>query len=177
METLGVALLFLLLIVPAVARATGIEDFYGRYEGSAVGVGDADAAPRRLDVEIRPTPNGFNLTWQTASAAEGGGSKDKRYSIDFRRTDRPDVFASEMRTNLFGQRVPLDPMKGDPFLWARLIGRTLTVNGLLIHPDGSYDILTYERTLTDEGIKLKFTRRRDGEPLRTIEGFLRRVAP
>ena len=170
---LWAALLVMLAIAPA--SAAGIADFYGRYEGTGRTVGDADAPARRLDVEIQPTPNGFNLTWETATTTEDGEGKEKRYSIDFRRTERPDVFASEMRTNMFGQRVPLDPMKGDPFLWARLVGPTLTVTGLLIYPDGSYDLLTYARTLTDKGLDLKFTRRRNGEAVRTIEGSLRRV--
>ncbi len=174
---LWAALLVMLAIAPSSATAAEIADFYGHYEGTGRMVGDASAPPRQLDVDIRPTPNGFNLTWETSTAAGDGEGKEKRYSIDFRRTDRPDVFASEMRTNMFGQRVPLDPMKGDPFLWARLVGPTLTVTGLLIRPDGTYDLLTYARTLTEKGLDLRFTRRRDGEAVRTIEGSLHRVKP
>ena len=45
---------------------------------------------------------------------------------------------------------------GDGFVWARIADQTLTVNVMLVRPDGSYAIQTYDRTLSGTGMALKF---------------------
>jgi hypothetical protein len=77
---------------------------------------------------------------------------------------------------MFGNRVPMDPLSGDPFVWCRIAGRTLTVYALLINDAGRYDLQIYDRTLVDEGLELKFTRLREGDPPRVLTAFLERVA-
>ena len=67
-------------------------------------------------------------------------------------------------------------MKGEPYAWARVEGRKLSVFVLTIDTDGGYDIQTYDRTLTDDdNLELQFTRIRNGEVLRTVEAELTRV--
>ncbi len=83
---------------------------------------------------------------------EGGQTeKRKAYTIAFQPTQRPGVYSSAMRANVFGERVPMDPFKGDPFVWARLSGKTLSVYALIILADGGYDLQIYDRTLTPDG--------------------------
>ena len=77
-----------------------------------------------------------------------------------------------MRTNVFGQAVPLDPLKGDPYVWARIEGDALRVHALIIRQDGGYELQIYNRVLTTTGLELSYSRIRDGEVLRTVDGTL-----
>ena len=61
---------------------------------------------------------------------------------------------------MFGHFTPLDPMAGEPYLWAHLSDDTLTVQALLITEDGGYEIQTYERRLAPHGLDLTFPCRR-----------------
>ena len=77
--------------------------------------------------------------------------------------------------DMFGNRVPLNPMAGEPYVWARIAGSTLSVFFLLITDNGSYDMQVYHRTLTAAGLDVHYTRFSEGEALRTIEAVLRRI--
>ena len=69
----------------------------------------------------------------------------------------------------------LNPLKGDPYVWARQEGGTLTVYAMVITEDGSYEMQQYDRKLTEDGLDLAFSRIRDGEQLKVIKGTLKRV--
>ncbi len=71
---------------------------------------------------------------------KGGKAKRKSCSIDFRKTKRGDIHQSAMRKDVFGNRALNDPLKGEPYVWARMRGDTLTVYALIVTPDGSYDM-------------------------------------
>jgi hypothetical protein len=163
------------------AATVSIQAFYGAYEGESISVSDEnlgsdeDLGKRDLAIAIVPRKNGFNLTWTTVTYAEGSSASRKTYSIDFVPTRRGNIYASAMRTDLFGNRVPLNPLEGDPFVWATLHGKTLTVYALLITPAGGYEMQTYHRTLTSQGLRLEFSRVRNGSPLRFITGTLVRI--
>jgi hypothetical protein len=175
---LAVVVFLLAAVVPMPSRAgeqLPISAFFGHFVGQSVDGDDQLVSPRDLSVTIGPVADGFNVSWDTTTRDAGGEARSKHYSIDFQRSDRPDVFRSGMRTDMFGHRVPLDPMSGDPFVWARLTGRTLTVYALLIRPDGGYEMQTYERTRTPNGLDLTFIRSRDGGATRTIHGVLKQV--
>jgi hypothetical protein len=79
-----------------------------------------------------------------------------------------------MRKDLFGQAVPLDPLEGDPYVWARIDGDTLSVHALLITETGGYELQAYNRTLIEGGLRLEYSRVRDGKVLRTVTGVLTR---
>lgn len=169
-------------IVPARAASapvapTGFEAFFGTYKGQTILEGDGVVTTRDLDVAIAPTDRGFNVSWTTTTLGRDGATKRDGYSIDFEQTRRPGIFASQMRTNMFGNRVPLDPLRGDPFVWARIADTTLTVYALLITDNGSYEMQTYHRTLQDGGLALRFFRFREGETVRTVTASLRRIKP
>ena len=83
-------------------------------------------------------------------------------------------FATD-RANVFQGAVEVDPLAGWPFVWARIKDRTLTINSLLVHDDGSYEMQTYDRTLSDAGMTLYFTRVRDGKLVRSVSGTLVKV--
>lgn len=162
---------------PILAADKDIGAFFGTYAGGTIRRGPAAVSPRDLQVTIRATEDGFNVSWQTAIYDQAGETRQKSYSINFRPTERPGIFSSQMRPNKFGSMVPHDPFKGDPFIWARLIGDTLTVYALHITDKGGYEMQVYDRTLTPEGMMVHFTRLREGQLILDIEGLLHRVGP
>lgn len=155
--------------------AVGIEAFYGTFSGRGVSMSGGEAAPRDLSVTIAPGPeSGFVVSWMTVVRSGDGEETRKDYNIAFRPTQRSGVYRSAMRANVFGEQVPLDPFTGDPFVWARLAGRTLTVYALIILADGGYDLQIYERTLSEQGLDLVFSRWVDGEKVTSLHAQLER---
>ena len=157
---------------PAPAAERTIKNFYGTYVGRSISTVGEGLSQRDLNVVIKKHKNGFTVDWTTVTRMADGKVKSKSYSINFRATQRSGIFASAMRNNVFGGAEPLDPLKGDPYFWAGIKGDTLTVHALLITDDGGYEMQIYERTLTEDGLLLKFSRNRDGAPLRFITGTL-----
>ncbi len=170
-------LLLLATALPARADMDDIAAFFGRYEGRGIELELGVVAQRAMTVEIGPTDDGFNVTWTTTTFGSGRGDHTKRYSVNFTDTRRENIFASQMRMNKFGGRVPLDPLKGDPLIWARLIDATLTVYAMRITAEGSYDLQVYNRTRVDGGLRLAYSRFLEGEAVRTVDGFLKKVSP
>ena len=152
-----------------------IEPFVGRYIGHDIASNDPSFSSRDAAVAIRKKGDGFIVDWSTTTHLPTGKVKRKSYSIHFRPTNRGSIFASAMRKNKFGAPVPLDPLKGEPYVWARIVDKTLTVYALLVTDEGGYEMQVYERTVTASGLELLFTRIRDGEQYRTITAKLDRT--
>jgi hypothetical protein len=162
----------------AAAANRPIADFVGEYVGhTIVGIEGPDASitARDLAVSIRQEGRGFELKWTTILRQGQGQASRKSYSIRFIPTHRPNVFSAGQRVNPFGQLEPLDPIRGDPYVWARIKDATLTVYAIVIGEDGGYEMQVYDRTLTKDGMKLRFKRTENGRTLREITGELRRV--
>lgn len=164
-----------LSIFPASADAAyEYEKFLGEYFGEGISRTDGVLTKRDLEVNIRRKGNGFVLTWISVTH-NGTKVKRKAYTIHFKPTGTSGLYGSGMRTDMFGNHVPLDPLKGEPYVWARIVGDTLFVYALLITESGGYEIQTYERTLASGGLDLKYSSVRDGVVTRTVEGKLKRV--
>ncbi len=172
----ALALLALLLAAsPEISRAHEHERFYGTFVGETADISQGSEVRRDLSVTIDGTDDGFRVEWKTVSVKSDGRRKEKAYSIDFFPSQREHIYSSAMKANLFGGRQPLDPMKGDPYVWAHFHGDTLVINALLITDDGGYEMLTYNRTLVAEGLHLEFDRIYNGEPQKRVEATLKRV--
>lgn len=151
--------------------------FFGSYEGQSISDADQGLSKRDLAVRISDAGHGaFTVEWTTVTRRADGSPNKKSYAITFKPTPRHAIYGSAMRTDKFGAAVPLDPLMGEPFVWARITGRTLTVYAILITDSGGYELQTYERTLSKTGLDLEFLRLRDGKPLRAIQGKLVRVS-
>jgi len=159
----------------APAAASDIEAFFGEFEGEAMTDYDGQLRKRDLRVKISPHPDGFTVEWTSVTKMTNGKLKRKAYAINFLPTRRKNIFRSGERKDMFGNAVPLDPLKGDPFVWARLYEDTLTVFALHVLEDGGYEMQTYARTRIPEGLALVYSRVRDGEVLRTVESTLLEV--
>lgn len=174
------ALLALVPVAGSEARAgdradVPISAFVGDYVGEAEVINaDGTKTHRNLSVQIRETKDGFSVAWTTVTHKPSGKTSEKYYEIEFRPSVRHGIYSAVMRRNLFGHGVPLDPMKGEPYVWGRIVGRTMTVYSLFIDDDGGYEIQKYDRTLAEGGLELSFARFRNGEKLKTVTTFLKR---
>lgn len=157
------------------SQAADIAPFVGDYVGSANVVdNDGTETPRDMSVSIKELKKGFNVSWTTTTYKADGRVKDQQFSIDFKQSDRSDVFSAAMKRNVFGHEVPLDPMQGEPFVWGRIEGDTLTVFSLFIDETGGYELQQYDRTLAEGGLNLSFSRFREGVKSRSVETFLKK---
>lgn len=169
----AVLVLFLIFAPPAVAH--DVSDFYGSYAGSVEVRGtDGTVETRDVSVEISEIRYGFQVRWRSVTEKENGRLKEKTYEVDFKPSDRSGIYAAAMQRNVFGHEVQQDPMKGEPYVWARLTGDTLTVFSLFITENGDYEMQQYDRSLTPDGLHLVFTSHRNGRPLRSVETELLR---
>lgn len=155
--------------------ASGIEDFLGSYTGSAEVLGpDGEPSTRDLSVEIAETKKGFSVRWSSTTEKRRGRRKEKSYHVEFVHSNRRGVFSAAMQRNLFGHEVQLDPMKGEPYVWARIEGGTLTVFSMFIYENGDYEMQQYDRSLSAEGFDLDYTAHRNGALVRQIQTTLKR---
>ncbi|GAA6157915.1 MULTISPECIES: hypothetical protein [Ruegeria] len=175
MLTFSVVALVCVTLSSQPVLADEIAPFVGDYVGSANMV-DADGGevPRDMSVSIHELKDGFNVSWKTTTYKADGRIKEQSFSIDFKESERTDVFSAAMRRNVFGHEVPLDPMQGEPFVWGRIDGQTMTVFSLFIDENGGYELQQYDRTLTEGGLNLSFSRFRNGVKSRSVETFLKR---
>ncbi|BDW89030.1 hypothetical protein [Thalassospira tepidiphila] len=170
-----VGLLCLSVITVSQARAASIEPFVGSYHGTTIEHAENELQARDLDVVIKETERGFIVDWSTVIHKPDGREKTVSLDVEFYATERADIYGSAMRSGLFGKRIPNDPLKGEPFFWARIVDKTLTIHALYINDEGGYEMQVYKRTLDDDGnLDLIFRRFRDGEQIRDVTGKLTR---
>ena len=159
------------------AYAAEYDIFIGDYAGKYIPSDGDEKRIRDLSVKIDKVKGGLNISWATTTF-NNKNPKRKKYSIDFLKTDREHVYSAAQKKNVFGGRDPLDPMKGEPYAWARIEDRSLTVFVLTIADDGGYELQTYDRILTvDDNLDVRFSRIRNGEVIKTLEVSLRRKSP
>jgi hypothetical protein len=164
------------LLAAGVAEAQGgIQRFYGAYVGEAVSATGEELDKRDISVEITPESKGFKVKWTAVIKRGRDQPRREERTITFIPSKRPDIFSSAMRTDQFGNAVPLDPLHGDPYIWARLDGAKFWMYALFVTETGGYEMQTYERTLVPGGMDLRYSRVRDGEVLRTVTGKLKKV--
>jgi hypothetical protein len=172
---LGLATSVLLLTSAARAQDAGIQRFFGNYAGEAVSESGDGLDKRDINAEITPQGKGFKVRFTVV--VKRGSDKPRRdeYTIAFVPSKRPNIYSSAMRTDVFGNAVPKDPLVGDPYMWARLDGNKLWRYALFVTESGGYEMQTYEYTLVPGGLDLRYSRVRDGEVLRTVTGKLKKT--
>lgn len=156
----------------------GIQKFFGKFVGRSISITGEGLSDRDFNVSISPhEKNGFQLDWTTVIRYTTKEPKVKSYSVKFLPyKKRPGIFYSAMRKNIFGKQAPADPLSGDPYVWAGIDDKTLTVSALYIISDGGYELQIFRRTLTENGMTSRFERHRNGVQQRLIIGELERTA-
>lgn len=168
-----ITFMWLCLVGVASAGTPAIQAFEGVYSGSAEMVNAAgETSNRDMSVEISETKDGFVVAWSTTSIRANGSINEKDYLIEFVPSERDGVFAAAMKRNVFGHEVQLDPMKGEPFVWARIQDATLSVFSLFVDEAGDYELQQFDRSLTEDGLLLDFKAVRNGETTRSVSTFL-----
>ncbi len=153
---------------------TDYSPFIGEYAGQVVFTTPTGLSKRDLQVVVRRESDGFSIEWTTETQRPDGRIKSERYFVAFKpAAGRPGFYIPTDKIDRFGARLPLNPIEGDPQLVAKIEGQTLTVYASLIADDGAHEVQTYERTLVPGGMKLKFSRVRNGEPMKAIEAELK----
>lgn len=171
-----------LLLIPILLFSGGpsfansnFENFFGRYVGAIMSDTSDKSKTRSSEVTIKAYQEGFNITWNTVSQRESGKIKKSSFSINFRPSKQADIYGSAMSKDMFGHEKPLDPLNGDPYVWAFIDGDTITVNSLLVSENGGYEIQTYERTLVDGGMALVFSRVQNGKIMKQFRGQMKKT--
>lgn len=154
-----------------------IEAFFGNYVGSARITDEREF--RDLIVSIQPSRKGFSIytstVIRTSPERASPGVKWRSETQSFIRTNAPHLYEPMLRESMFARRRHPDLMAGDTLAWASIRGRTLGVFAMNILEDGHYELRVFERTLTDLGLDLRFTRYRDGQVVRELAGTLARA--
>jgi hypothetical protein len=153
--------------------AAKISEFFGQYKGQGIAKDRQNFAFERtlrdLDTTIEPAGEaGFTVKWTTVihDLAEGGKApRETVNAMTFAPTDRPNIYKAVDSS---------DPIAKGHYAWARIDGRTLTVNVLEVGPEGQGRWQVYERRLTGDGIELTFRRLDASGALRIVSGKLRR---
>jgi len=174
---LRMILSFALFLVAVTAEAqdsdAGVAVFFGRYSGTGIvhskDADDTSMSLRNLDVEIGPSSSGgFEVRWTSLIRKFDGDVPS------YMRKGLRVSFVPTGRAGVFRERSPGNPLDGEPLIWARHEHPTLTVYQLVPSKGGGFEVLSYERTLTEEGMTLVFRRLIDGVKVRTVEGVLKR---
>jgi len=164
--------ILILLVLPGMAFAVDLQRFEGEYIGSAEFEFDGNAERRDMSTMITAKGDGFELSWTSVTYKSDGRTKEKTYTIGFVPSERENIYQSAMKSNLFGKAVPLDPLRGEPFVWARFEGDTFSVFSLFINEVGEYEIQEFHRTLVAEGLQLRFQRVHNGVAEKEIQTLL-----
>ncbi len=176
---IGVVAAFTLLSAGVLAAGTAaaqtIKDFQGHFVGIGVTrvkqvTGSVAARDRDLDVVIiAGSDGGFSLSWKTVYLyrwTKSEKSKKRFSSLTFKPTDKKNVW----RATRSG-----DPLAGRAMIWARLEGKVLSVYVVAADPAGGLSTAIYERTLTKNGMLLRFASRHNGKVVRTVNAELKRA--
>jgi hypothetical protein len=143
--------------------------FIGRYLGSGTelalpGTVQIGEPPRRMSqVEISGNDDAFTVSWSTMKLGSNFKPvpvKSSEQSLTFRRTATPNFYKAEGAA---------DVAPGQPTAWARLKGDTMTVVKMELLASGAYAVQHYERTLTQAGMDVLFTRFEDGAVVRSVK--------
>lgn len=164
-------LLLLVLFGLAGAHASDVERFAGHWRGVAIDSSDGfEVAAQELSVTFGTMEGGFELKWNTP----GGDAESARF---LESKDQPGMFSAEFSKGGFlgfFSSDELDPLAGDPLTWARTDGDTYIVYKLVINDEGGFTLDRYARTLQNDVLRLDFTRRAHGEPVRSLAARLER---
>lgn len=193
--------LFLLLAGPGHAADAAVESFFGVYQGETTYLTATGAKKRAISVSFRSYPeampgvDGVELSWTTLSKRADNTWRSKTHEAVFVPADEAGTIFVAVKSSGSAEdisrleaeedgkadgdhsakpRSPGDPRGTAPYLWGRIKENTFSVYVVVVAEDGGYEVQVYDRTLTDEGMTLVYSRNRAGEHLKLLEAFLKR---
>jgi hypothetical protein len=164
--------LFAAAMAPTRGDAEGaakIAEFFGRFVGQGIAKNrdspDFSRTLRDLDTIIEAAgEGGFTVKWTTVIRDGEGGKK----------TDNTLTFVPAGKPNVYKAADSGDPIAKGHYAWARIDGKTLTINVLEVGDEGTGRWQVYERRLTGDGMELTFRRLDASGALRIVSGKLKR---
>ena len=156
----------------------GLERFFGSYVGLAEETApDGQVKARReIDVDVGASGrDGVSVTWTNVTLVDGRRDvPGVRRRVDevllAPASPGRDLYTARAPYDPFSERHPPDAIAGEPLRWARIEGDTLRTYSVVILDDGRYELQTYDRRLTREGLDLGWRRVVDGETVRRMTG-------
>ena len=150
--------------------AAKITEFFGQFKGQGIAKDRDnkvfDRSLRLLDTVVGPAgEGGFTVTWKTIISGDGEAGKTIDNTMTFAPAGKPNVFKAVDAG---------DPIVKGHYAWARIDGRTLTINVLEVGDEGAGRWQVYERRLTGDGMELTFRRLDASGALRIVSGKLKR---
>lgn len=181
--SLGLVLAALIAYVhPTLAAADEIEPFLGTYVGTAQVLGSNGEVAEERDMDITISEErggGFRITWINVTRIDGRrdvpGVRRRVDEVVMEPGDRNGVFLEKTQRSLFERRQDVDVLEGDAMRWARIDGDSLGLFSLVVMEDGGYELQSYERILTEDGLTIEFSRVKNGMVTRRIVGRTIRV--
>ena len=163
-------------------RADHLSRFVGSYVGEAT-VEDLTSGDRRerdLDIVVVPyRKHGLRIDWITVGLVDGRrdapGVRRWSQTTLFEPAAGNGFFVEVGESNVFRERQPTVPIKGDPVRWTRVEENALNTFSFVVLEDGRYELQVYQRTLTDIGMDIRFERVVDGEVVRRATGRTVRI--
>ena len=155
------------------AESSPLKPFFGTYAGASL-MPSVEMLPRDLRVSIKPAKaDGFVIEWQTTLFKFGESQRRKSQRLEFRPTkDNPFMYQAAPPDGTAGM-APSE--NGEPFAWAYVQGKVMTIHTLTIIEKGGYVLQSYDRTLTRGGMALSFVRVRNGTVEQRLKGELERI--
>ena len=153
-----------------------IADFVGEWQGMGI-LETEDSlffSMNRRDIDVRIEGNNSRFTVEWTAVTRSGNNPD---DPEIRRESASLTFTPSDHPHVYEASTSADPLGGGVLSWARLHGETLSVYQMAILEDGGYSVATYDRTLVNNELQLRFVRLQDGQPVRQVNGQLSRVAP
>lgn len=160
---------------PVVHAGAPFERFFGQYQGESTSIPEGEVAKRNISVSISPAKKGFVVEWEAEISKAEGRSKQKGSAVSFVPAKRKNIYKSAMRRDVFGHTAPMNPLKGDPFVWAITAADTLTVYVLRVTKSGEQDLRIHKHSLTPQGMEAELIRFHGSEPIKRIRGRLQKV--
>lgn len=160
--------------------APKLKRFFGSYVGRAeetVIEGAAATIKELRDIDLVAKPDGkggLALEWTNVTLVDGRRDVPgvKRRADELRLIPARDrgFYLARTPYDPFTESQPADFLAGDPLRWATVEGDQIRVHSLVVLDDGRYELQTYTRSLTPDGIDLEWRRLIDGEPVREMTG-------
>jgi hypothetical protein len=160
------------------ASAASLSDYFGAYVGVATVEKDEKGGAgevRDIDLVISPyKQKGFRVEWVAVYLVDGRrdvpGVKRRKHEVLFEPGDNDCCFVQVGEYDPFRETEALQPMLGEPVRWAVLDEHGLKIYSFAILEDGDYELQSYTRSLTEEGVNLLYERIKDGVVMRRITG-------
>lgn len=158
---------------PSLEPALPVKDFAGRFLGSGSEValkGGGETAARRMSqVEIVGDEKGFSVTWATVKL--GNNFKP----VPLKSSSQTMKFVPTATPNYYVAQDAGESTTGKASGWAKIKGATMTVVKMETLDNGTYSVQHYDRTLTEKGMDVAFSRFENGQVVRTVRLNLARA--